>query len=104
LSEEEARRFIERAGWQEAVRPFADPHQYTLRGRRSGGVEPPPTGEHDRMIQFIEEHGYREMFAGTGYTYLDLDGFTYWASRAVFPPYHPIINRRRSDAAPGSTA
>jgi hypothetical protein len=89
--------FIERAGWQAAARPFRDAHEYTLRGRRSGGVEPPPVEEHDRMIQFIEEHGYRETFAGTRYTYLDVDGFTYWTSRAVFPPYFPIINRRRHD-------
>ena len=89
-------RFIERAGWQEAARPFRDPHEYTLRGRVSAGVPAPPVEEHDRMIQFIEEHGYREKFEGRRYTYLDVDGFTYWTSRAVFPPYHPIINRRRN--------
>jgi hypothetical protein len=60
--------FIERAGWQEAARPFRAAHQYTLRGRRSGGVEPPPVEEHDSFIRHIEEHGYREAFEGRMYT------------------------------------
>lgn len=90
-------RFIERAGWQEAARPFRAAHEYTLRGRTSAGVPPPPAEDHDAMIRHIAEHGYRDTFEGRTYTYLDVNGFTYWTSRAVFPPYHPIVNRRRND-------
>jgi hypothetical protein len=54
--------------------------------------------EHDAFIRHIEEHGHREKFEGRSYTYLDVDGFTYWASRCVYEPRHPVINRRPADA------
>jgi hypothetical protein len=84
--------FIERAGWQAVRRPFrGDAHDYAIRGR--GEVDP---GQHDAFLLYIEEHGYREKFEGRMYTYLALDGHTYWASRGIYQP-HPIINRRRND-------
>jgi hypothetical protein len=101
VSEPEAftpERFIEAAGWHEASRPFREAHEYTLRGRRSNGVEPPPPDWHDRMIEFIRANGEPGRFEGTGYVYFEHGDHTYWVSRAVYPPYHPIINRRRNDA------
>jgi hypothetical protein len=92
--------FIARAGWQDARRPFREAHQYTLRGRVSAGVPPPPPEWHDAFIRHIEEHGYREKFEGRWYAYLRVGEFVYWPSRAVFPPFDQrIVNRRRADAA-----
>jgi hypothetical protein len=79
------------APWQAARRPFRDePHEYAIRGR--GELDPE---QHDAFLQHIEQHGYRESYEGRTYTYLDLDGHTYWASRGIYQP-HRIINRRRS--------
>jgi hypothetical protein len=90
--------FIARAGWQAAAKPFRDPHEYTLRGRVTAGVEPPDVAEHDRFIRHIEEHGHDATFEGTRYRYLDVNGFTYWVSRGIYEPRHPIINRRPANA------
>jgi hypothetical protein len=55
-------RFIAAAGWQAAARPFRDAqHQYTIREKRTAGIEPPPAAGHDAFIRQIEEHGYRDV-------------------------------------------
>ena len=92
-------RFIAAAGWQTATTVPEHPHQYTIRGKTIAGVEPPDVAEHDRMIEHIAEHGYQGRFQGRAYTYVDVDGHTYWASRGIYQP-HPIINRRRNDGRP----
>jgi hypothetical protein len=91
--------FIARAGWQAARRPFRAPHEFTLRGRRSGGVEPPPVEEHDAMCAFIAANGYEAEFEGTGYIYFEHGGFRYWVSRGIYKPRFPIINRQPIEAA-----
>lgn len=90
--------FIERAGWQAARKPFKGAqHEYAIRGRAE--VDPE---WHDRMIEFIGEHGTPGKFEGTRYVYLHLDGFALWVSRGIYQP-HPIINRRRNGSARRST-
>ena len=94
FSRAQAAAFVRRAGWQDARRPFAGPHQYTLRGRRSGGVDPPPPEWHDAMCAFIAANGYEAEFEGRSYVYFEPgDGFRYWTSRGVYEPRHVIINR-----------
>jgi hypothetical protein len=84
--------FIRAAPWQEAARPYADAqHEYSIRDR--GDVDPE---WHDRMIEFIAANGEPGEFEGRRYVYLDVDGYTLWASRGIYQP-HPIVNRRRSD-------
>jgi hypothetical protein len=91
--------FIEAAGWAGPKDPRSQehPHQYTIRGRVTAGVEPRPPSMHDAMIERIAAHGTPGYFQGTRYVYLDVDGHAYWVSRGAYPPYYPIINRRRND-------
>ena len=96
--------FIAAAGWQAAARPFRDAHEYTLRGRVTAGVEPPPVEEHDAMIEHIGANGEPGEFEGTRYVYFEHGGHVYWVSRGVYEPRHPIINRRRNSAGADSRA
>jgi hypothetical protein len=87
--------FVRRAAWQEAIQPFAGAaHEYAVRGR---GL---PAELHDAMLAYIAEHGYDGSFKGRPYRYVDVGGFTLWASRPVFPPFtYLLLNRRPIEAA-----
>ena len=80
--------FVHTVGWQFAKSMPEIPHEYTLRGKRSAGIDPPPVEWHDWMVDYIEENGYRAKWHGRWFTYLELDGFKYW-------PLPGVINRER---------
>jgi hypothetical protein len=86
--------FIDAAGWQFAkmMRP---PHEYTLRGKPTAGVEPPPVEWFDWFRSYIRQHGYRAKFGEHSYTYLEPgDGWKYW-------PVANVINRAKLPARRG---
>jgi hypothetical protein len=76
------------AGWQFAATMPEIPHEYTVRGKRTAGIEPPSVEMHDAFAAHIREHGYQGMFYGRMYVYLELDGFKYWV-------VGDVINRER---------
>jgi hypothetical protein len=86
--------FIAAATWQKARKPFGDDHEYALPGR--GELDPEG---HDRMVEFIREHGYDGMYRGARFRYLDVNGYTLWLSRAVFPPFDRVLINRRPAVA-----
>jgi hypothetical protein len=59
------------------------PHQYLARGRQAL-----PVAWHDWFVEQIRRHGHRGKFGGARFTYMELDGWKYWAIGAV-------INRER---------
>lgn len=66
------------------------PHEYTLRknwGNDSDFVD---------VVNFIRSYGYVEHFAGRPYTYLDVNGFSYWTMGAPVSET-TLINRRKKD-------
>lgn len=81
------RQFIDTAGWTFAKTMPDIPHEYTVRGKATGGkTEPPPTDWHDWFVDEISRRGYPAEFAGRTYVYLEFEGYKYWA-------LHPVINR-----------
>jgi len=65
------------------------PHEYTLRKNTDPGV-------FDRVADHIKANGYVREYRGTPYTYLNLDGYRYWAM-GTYPSSSNkwIINRAR---------
>jgi hypothetical protein len=88
--------FVAVAGWQFAHTMPAIPHEYTVRGKRTAGIEPPAVELHDAFAIHVREHGYPGAFDGRTYIYLDLDGWKYWVIGEV-------INRERLDDNRGTS-
>ena len=85
---ESPEQFVESVGWRFARSMPTIPHEYTLRGEKVEGVEPPPAAWHDWFIRQIREHGYEGSFFGRSYTYLEVGDHKYWV-------VGDIINRER---------
>src|SRR5262245_19402164 len=83
-----AEEFIAAAGWTFAKSMPTIPHFYTVRGKHTGGVDPPPVEWHDWFVAFIAEHGYLAQWGRRTFTYLHVGPWKYWA-------IHPVINRER---------
>jgi hypothetical protein len=88
--------FVAAAGWQFATSMPEIPHEYTVRGKGTAGVEPPSVAMHDAFAAHVSEHGYQAMFYGWPYVYFELEGFKYWV-------VGDVINRERigNDARDG---
>jgi hypothetical protein len=76
------------AGWQFATSMPEIPHEYTVRGKRTAGVEPPSVAMHDAFAAQVREHGYQGRFYGRTYVYLELGDWKYWV-------IDDVINRQR---------
>jgi hypothetical protein len=96
LAPEDGRRihdFIAKTRWHFAHTMPQAPHEYTLRKNCFS----------DRdfawFVKFIRDHGYGGTYAGRTYTYLDVDGWSYWTMGEDIDrdgkPHTILINRRR---------
>ena len=81
------RRFIDSAGWRFA-KTMPDAHEYTVRGKATAGVEPPPTADHDWFVREIRRTGYRDKWGRWTYSYLEVDGWKYWAIGRIINREH----------------
>lgn len=89
LTEEQLRTYVASVEWTFAKTMADQPHEYTL--RRGGDPV-----MFDRVAAHIKANGYVREYRGTPYTYLELDGYRYWAmGRTPFSePF--LINRARA--------
>jgi len=71
FSEEDIERWVESRYWQFASTMIANPHEYTLSrwGDRS---------MFERVVLYIREFGYQNMYGRTEYTQLDCGRHFYW--------------------------
>lgn len=69
---EKLKDFIAKSRWVFA-KTYAKtaPHEYIVRS-------PHNTKEFGDAVIYIREHGYKKKFWRKEYTYLDIDGYTYW--------------------------
>jgi hypothetical protein len=49
--------FIAAAGWRFASSMPDIPHEYTVRGKATAGVDPPPVEWHDWFVEQVRRHG-----------------------------------------------
>lgn len=77
--------FVASAPWVFARSMPTIPHEYTVRGKT-------PDADFVAFATHIRENGYRKRFRGRYYTYLDLDGYSYWTMGAPLAET-TIINR-----------
>lgn len=90
MTPDELRRFVAAATWTFARTMPEHPHWYTLRRQNDERV-------FEAFVMHVREHGYRARFAGAEYTYLDLDGYTYWTMGAPVEET-TVLNRWAADA------
>lgn len=81
----ELREYIQKVRWQKAK---DGTHEYTV-------VMWKPELEKDfrEFVSTIYETGFKEKFHGSTYTYLTIDGYTYWAMNSRVEA-EILINRR----------
>jgi hypothetical protein len=91
LELDRCRLFIDSTSWNVDSSIPEIPQEYTVRGKATAGVEPPPIESHDWFAGQIREHGHRARFERWSYLYLELDGWKYWVVGNV-------INRERLTA------
>ena len=72
---DEMRAFIAQAPWVFAKTMAETPHWYTHRKNND-------TEAFSAAVMFIRETGERRKFGKATYTYLDLDGYSYWTMGA----------------------
>jgi hypothetical protein len=81
--------YAERVGWSFAKTMPEDPHQYALREKAAGvGLE----GDFEWLVLAIREHGYRQRYGATKYTYLAIDGERLWSMGNPLPET-TVLNR-----------
>lgn len=99
-----ARRFIQSVEWTYAKSVPQHPHEYLVHAK----VAPELHADFDRFIELIEQHGFRAHFQAQQYTYLEVDGRRYWASRSLFQPgrnlNRALIRDREQSELPGTQA
>lgn len=84
----ELRAIIAEAPWTFARTMPESPHWYTLRARNR-------EGDFEAFVLYIRANGYQGRFGGATYTYLDVDGWTYWTMGAPVAET-TLINRREA--------
>ena len=90
--------FIAAAGWRFASSMPDIRHEYTVRGKATAGVDPPPVEWHDWFVEQVRRHGYKGKWGKRTFRYLEHGGWKFWVIGQV-------INRERlrasDDAARG---
>jgi hypothetical protein len=64
------------------------PHEYTVRGKATAGVDPPPVEWHDWFVEQVRRHGYKGKWGKRTFRYLEHGGWKFWVIGEV-------INRER---------
>jgi hypothetical protein len=80
--------FVAAAGWQSDQTMPLVPREYTVRGKATASVGPPPLAWHRWATVHIREHGTIGTWRRQRYRYLEHDGWRYWVTGVV-------INRER---------
>jgi hypothetical protein len=88
MTDEDIRRFIEASEWTFAKTMPAIPHWYTLRRKAT------QEGHFAAFVQEIRFRGVVRQFGSKSFTYLDIDGWTYWTMGAPVDETI-LINRAR---------
>jgi hypothetical protein len=89
MTMDELREFVQTSLWTFARTMPATPHEYTLRAKA------PDEKLFERVVLYIRQVGYKANYGSTTYTYLDIDGWKYWAMGAPLGPtgtYDPNIH------------
>ena len=86
------RGFIAKSKWRFARTMRYIPHEYCLRTKDN-------EIEFLAFAMFIRKHGYQKRFGNATYTYLDVDGYTYWTMPQDQLPDVDIINRTKTEQA-----
>lgn len=73
---QKAKQLINENKWRFAKTMPQHPHEYTLRDTWKNQAD------FVNLVLFIREHGVKEKFGKTTYTYLYLDGMKYWTMGA----------------------
>jgi hypothetical protein len=84
---EDVKAFIAANQWKFASTMAFLPHWYVVRGNCGDA-------EFVAFAQYIREHGEERRFGKRMFTYLDLDGFSYWTMGNPLPET-TIINRAK---------
>jgi hypothetical protein len=82
------RAFIAASTWRFAKTMPDAPHEYTLRRNAASDAA------FEAAVVFIREHGDERAWGGRAYTYLDVDGWSYWTMGAPLDETI-LINRAR---------
>jgi hypothetical protein len=88
MTTDEFRQFVLASRWTFAKSMPEMPHEYThRRWARDERL-------FEQAVLFIREHGYKQKFRGTTYTYYDLGGYQYWTQGSPLAATI-LINRAR---------
>lgn len=76
------REWVQSVHWQFAYTMITMPHEYTLLHKSDKSL-------FYEAMRFIAANGQERLFKGKPYTYVDVDGLSYWAMGGV------VINRAK---------